>query len=48
MHKLAPGGGKLDDKGHPCAANSAEAHIGLPNPPDLPTVRNRPHGAGSR
>jgi hypothetical protein len=48
MHKVAPNGSKLDDKGHPCAANSAEAHIGLSNPPDLPTVRGRAHGAGSK
>ena len=48
VHKFSPSGSPLDDAGQilPTRACSA-AHIGIPNPPDLPTVRGRPHGSGS-
>ena len=46
VHKVDQAGNKLSDTGQVVPANSAAAHIGIPNPPDLPTVRGRPHGAG--
>lgn len=48
VHKVPPGGGRLDDRGRPVPVNSPAAHIGVPNPPDLPAVRNRSHGTGAK
>jgi hypothetical protein len=47
VHKEDPKGNQLDDAGH-VNANKDDTHIGIKNPPDLPQVRGRPHGAGSR
>ena len=44
IHKQDPAGNQLNDRGIP-STNPAETHIGIPNPPDLPQIRNRPHGA---
>jgi hypothetical protein len=44
IHKQDPAGNQLNDRGIP-SANPADTHIGIPNPPDLPQIRNRPHGA---
>ncbi|MES1207220.1 MAG: RHS repeat-associated core domain-containing protein, partial [Pseudomonadota bacterium] len=47
VHKESPAGAQLTDRGIP-STNPAETHIGISNPPDLPTVRNgRAHGAGT-
>jgi RHS repeat-associated protein len=46
VHKVDQAGNRLSDTGQVVPVNSAPAHIGIPNPPDLPTVRGRPHGAG--
>jgi hypothetical protein len=47
IHKYDPHGGKLDDRGISSTSMGKETHIGIKNPSDLPTVRNRPHGAGT-
>jgi hypothetical protein len=44
IHKQDPAGNQLNDRGIP-STNPAETHIGIPNPPDLSQIRNRPHGA---
>jgi len=41
-----PRGNDLDDRGYP-SKDPDETPIGVKNPADLPTVRNRPHGSGS-
>jgi RHS repeat-associated protein len=46
VHKENPAGQQLTDRGIP-STNPADTHIGIPNPPDLPAVRGRPHGAGT-
>jgi len=46
VHKVDPQGNDLDDSGYP-STDPDETHIGVKNPADLPTVRNRPHGSGS-
>ncbi len=45
VHKESPTGQQLTDRGIP-STNPAETHVGIRNPPDLPAVRGRPHGAG--
>ena len=47
VHKQGPNGNQLNDRGLPSTDPNA-THIGIRNPKDLPTVRNRPHGAGSQ
>jgi large repetitive protein len=44
VHKLDPLGNQLNDRGIP-STNPTDTHIGIPNPSNLPQVRNRPHGA---
>lgn len=44
LHKEDPSGNQLDDRGN-INTNPNDTHIGLPNPSDLPQVRNRPHGS---
>lgn len=44
-HKFAPDGTKLNDRGYP-GKTPADVHIGMRNPPGLPALRGRPHGAG--
>ncbi len=44
IHKQDPAGNQLNDRSIP-STNPADTHIGIPNPPDLPQIRNRPHGA---
>lgn len=45
LHKEDPQHNQLDDHGATSADKNA-THIGIKNPPDLPAVRGRPHGAG--
>ena len=47
IHKQSPNGSQLNDRGVP-SSNPNETHIGIKNPKDLPTVRKRPHGAGTQ
>jgi hypothetical protein len=47
VHKQDPQGDQLDDHGNK-TTDLSESHIGVKNPKDLPTVRNRPHGAGDQ
>ncbi len=47
IHKEDPTGQALTDKGLPSSDPSA-THIGIKNPPNLPAVRGRPHGAGTQ
>lgn len=44
MHKEDPAGNQLNDRGN-VSTNPNDTHIGLPNPRDLPEVRDRPHGS---
>nr|WP_320050524.1 RHS repeat-associated core domain-containing protein [uncultured Desulfuromonas sp.] len=46
IHKQTPDGNQLSDRGI-ISTNPSDTHIGIRNPKDLPTVRNRPHGAGT-
>ena len=46
VHKYDAVGNKLNDRGI-VSSNPNDTHIGISNPPDLPTVRARPHGAGT-
>jgi hypothetical protein len=45
VHKEDSNGNQLDDYGQ-VSTNPEATHIGIPNPPDLPQVRGRPHGKG--
>ena len=47
IHKYDSMGRTLDDRGLVSGDPNA-THIGIPNPPDLPFIRNRQHGAGSQ
>ncbi|CAI8926394.1 RHS repeat-associated core domain-containing protein [Pseudomonas serboccidentalis] len=44
IHKEDPSGNQLDDRGS-ISTDPNKTHIGMRNPADLPTVRNRPHGS---
>ena len=46
VHKETPTGDQLTDRGI-VSTNLDETHIGIKNPRDLPTVRNRAHGHGA-
>jgi len=47
IHKESAAGKQLTDRGSP-STDPSETHIGIRNPPDLPSVRGRPHGAGTQ
>lgn len=47
IHKQDSLGNRLTDRGIP-STNPDETHVGIPNPPDLPQVRGRPHGTGTQ
>jgi hypothetical protein len=47
VHKYDNMGNQLNDRGV-ISTNPGETHIGIPNPPNLPTVRGRPHGSGNQ
>ena len=44
VHKQDPQGNQLNDRGA-ASTDKAQTHIGLPNPKDFDTVRNRPSGS---
>jgi hypothetical protein len=44
LHKENPAGEQLNDRGIP-STDPNQTHIGLPNPKDFPTVRDRPNGS---
>jgi hypothetical protein len=44
LHKEDPAGNQLSDRGH-ISTDKNQTHIGLPNPRNLPQVRNRRHGS---
>lgn len=45
IHKQNPLGDQLDDLGN-ISTDPNLTHIGVRNPADYPTVRDRPHGSG--
>ena len=47
VHKEDSTGAPLNDRGAP-DPNPSNTHIGMPNPQDLPAVRDRPHGEGTQ
>jgi hypothetical protein len=46
VHKEGPTKKQLNDRGFE-STDLDETHIGIKNPQNLPSVRGRPHGAGS-